>query len=59
MTRSPGRTSEDEEDKNLSTATTPKNSKRTLTFHPSGDVGNFGYRYAHWEDHPHKKRSGG
>ena len=31
----------------------------TLTFDPSGDVGNSGYRYAHWEDHPHKKRPGG
>ena len=47
---------EDEEDKNSSTATTPKNSKRTLTFDPSGDVGNSGCRYAHWESHPHKKR---
>ena len=50
---------EDEEDKNWSTTTTPKNSKRTLTFDPSRDVGNSGYRYAHWEPHPHKKRRDG
>ena len=25
----------------------------------SGDVGNSGYRYAHWESHPHKKRRDG
>ena len=42
-----------------STATTPKNSKRTLTFSPPGDEGNSGYRYAHWESHPHKKRRDG
>ena len=33
-----------------------KNSTRKLTFSPSGNVGSSGYRYAQWEDRPHKKR---
>ena len=50
---------ESDNSKNSSAATTPKNSTRKLAFSPSGDVGNSGYRYAHWEDHPHKKRREG